>query len=52
MAPLCVKGGHFRPEECAPVLAAVKPRALDGGCGPALMEGAGNGQENGLALLA
>jgi hypothetical protein len=52
MAPLCVKGGHSRPEQCAPVLAVVKQRALDDGCGPAVMEGAGSDQENGLALLA
>ena len=52
LAPLCVKGGHSRPEQCAPVLAVVKQRALDDGCGPAVMEGAGSDQENGLALLA
>jgi hypothetical protein len=35
-----------------PVLAVVKQTALDGGCGPAGLEGAGNDQENELALLA
>lgn len=52
MAPLCVKRLISRPEKCAPVLADVKQAALDVGCGPAPMEGAGNGQENWLAFQA
>jgi hypothetical protein len=35
-----------------PVLAVVKQTALYDGCGPAVMEGAGNDQENELALPA
>ena len=52
MAPLCVKRGHSRPGQCAPVLAVVKQTALDDVCGPAPMESAGSDQENGLAFLA
>jgi hypothetical protein len=33
-----------------PVLAVVKQTALDDVCGPAVMEGAGNDQEDGLTL--
>jgi hypothetical protein len=35
-----------------PVLAVVKQTALDGGCGPAVLEGAGNNRANELALPA
>jgi hypothetical protein len=35
--------------QCAPVLAAVKQRALDGGCGPTLVKGAG--AERGLGRV-
>ena len=41
-----------RLDQCAPVLAAVKQGALDGGCGPALVMGAGTGLGNGQALVA
>ena len=41
----------FPARECAPVLAAVKQSALDGGCGPALAGGGGNGAGNGSAGL-
>ena len=52
MPPLCVKRGVIpRLCECAPVLAAVKQSALDGGCGPALAGGGGNGAGNGSAGL-
>jgi len=47
LAPLCVKRASFPPCECAPVLAAVKQKALDRGCGPALAGGGGSGAENG-----
>jgi hypothetical protein len=42
----------FPVRQCAPVLAAVKQKALDGGCGPVLVEGAGNDRENGRAVVA
>jgi hypothetical protein len=48
MAPLCVNRKSFPPVEDAPVLAVVKQRALDGGCGSALVQGVGNGRRNGL----
>ena len=52
LAPLYVKRGVIpRLCECAPVLAAVKQSALDGGCGPALAGGGGNGAGNGSAGL-
>ena len=41
--------GLFPPVEDAPVLALVKQTALDDGCGPALLQGVGNGPKNGLA---
>src|SRR2546428_12273151 len=47
--PSVSRGSSFPPRECAPVLAPVKQTSLDGGCGPALIEGAGNGPENGSA---
>jgi hypothetical protein len=42
----------FPARECAPVLAAVKQRALDGGCGPVPVKGAGGDLENGPARVA
>jgi hypothetical protein len=41
--------GSFPPVDDAPVLALVKQTALDDGCGPALLQGVGNGSKNGLA---
>ena len=49
LAPLYVNEGLFPPVEDAPVLAVVKQTALDDGCGPALLQGVGNGPKNGLA---
>jgi hypothetical protein len=48
MAPLCVKERVSRLEQGAPVLAGIKQRTLDAGCGSALVEGGGNGLKNGL----
>jgi hypothetical protein len=48
LAPLYVNEGLFPPVDDAPVLAVVKQTALDDGCGPALLEGVGNGSKNGL----
>jgi hypothetical protein len=48
LAPLCVKGGwRSRLFEGAPVLAGVKQRALDVGCGSALGQGVGIGLKDG-----
>src|SRR5688500_11228822 len=51
MAPLCVRGWSSPPREYAPVLAVVKQSALDVGCGPALIEGVGNGSKNAAVRL-
>ncbi len=52
MAPLCVKGPSFPPEDGAPVLAVVKQTALDVGCGSALLRGGGIGMMNGLEWVS
>ena len=49
LAPFYVNEGLFPPVDGAPVLAVVKQTALDDGCGPALLQGVGNGSKNGLA---
>ena len=49
--PSVSRGRRCPPCECAPGLAAVKQRALDGGCGPALAGGGGNGAGNGSGGL-
>ena len=48
LAPLYVNEGFFPPVDDAPVLVVVKQTALDDGCGPALLQGVGNGPKNGL----
>jgi hypothetical protein len=46
-SPLCQVVGRFRAMRVRRVLAALKQTALDRGCGPALIEGVGNGAKNG-----
>jgi hypothetical protein len=48
LAPLYVNERLFPPVDDAPVLALVKQTALDDDCGPALLQGVGNGPKNGL----
>jgi hypothetical protein len=46
LAPFYVNEGSFPPVDGAPVLLVVKQTALDDGCGPALLQGVGNGPRN------
>jgi hypothetical protein len=48
LAPFYVNEALFPPVDGAPVLAVVKQTALDDGCGPALLQGVGNGSKSGL----